>query len=115
MKSGYGLNLDTEIMLLKVINELKKKYSKQIDIIPTFLGAHDIPPEYLGKTEEYITLIIEKMLPEIKNQALAEYCDVFCEEGYFDYGQSLRLLEAAKKLKFKVRLHADEFKDSKGA
>jgi imidazolonepropionase len=67
MKSGYGLNLDTEIMLLKVINELKKKYAKQIDIIPTFLGAHDIPAEYQGKTDEYVKLIIEKMLPEIRN------------------------------------------------
>lgn len=67
MKSGYGLNLDTEIMLLKVINELKKKYAKQIEIVPTFLGAHDIPPEFQGKTSEYVDLIIEKMLPEIKN------------------------------------------------
>ena len=84
MKSGYGLNLDTEIMLLKVINELKKKFAKQIDIIPTFLGAHDIPPEFMGQTAEYVTLIIEKMLPEIRKQGLAEYCDVFCENGYFD-------------------------------
>ena len=58
MKSGYGLNLDTEIMLLKVINELKKKYKSQIEIIPTFLGAHDVPPEYKGKTDEYVDLIV---------------------------------------------------------
>ena len=85
MKSGYGLNLDTEIMLLKVINELKTKYARQIEIIPTFLGAHDIPAEYKDRTNDYVNLIIEKMLPEIKKQGLAQYCDVFCEEGYFDH------------------------------
>lgn len=115
MKSGYGLNLDTEIMLLKVINELKKKFKSQIDIIPTFLGAHDIPPEYKRKTNDYVDLIIEKMLPEIKKQDLAEYCDVFCENGYFDDKQATKIIKAAKKLKFKVRIHADEFDDSKGA
>ena len=115
MKSGYGLNLDTEIMLLKVINELKKKYKSQIEIIPTFLGAHDIPPEYKGKTNDYVNLIIDKMLPEIKKQDLAYYCDVFCENGYFDDKQTTKIIQAAKKLKFRVRIHADEFEDSKGA
>ena len=115
MKSGYGLDLETEILLLEVINKLKKNFSKYIEIIPTFLGAHAIPPEYKGRTDEYVDLVCNKMLPEIKTRDLAEYCDVFCEEGYFNYQQSEKILKTAKSLKFKVRLHADEFQDTQGA
>jgi imidazolonepropionase len=73
------------------------------------------PSEYKCKTNDYVDLIIEKMIPEIKKQDLAEYCDVFCENGYFDDKQTTKILKAAKKLKFKVRFYADEFEDSKGA
>ena len=83
MKSGYGLDLDTEVKLLKVINLLKKKYSKQIEIVPTFLGAHAFPPEYKDRKDEYVELLIKEIIPEIRKQKLAEYCDVFCENGYF--------------------------------
>jgi imidazolonepropionase len=109
MKSGYGLNLETEILLLQVINALKNKYAKQIEIIPTFLGAHAFPPEYKDRPNEYVDLICTQMIPEVKKQKLAEYCDVFCENGYFDYDQSLKILKAAKAHKLKIRIHADEF------
>lgn len=66
MKSGYGLDLETELKLLKVINDLKAKYRSYIDIIPTFLGAHDIPPEFEQKSEDYLNFIVEKVLPEVK-------------------------------------------------
>lgn len=118
MKSGYGLDLETEIKLLKVINMLKKKYVKQIDIVPTFLGAHAFPPEYKDRKDEYVELIIKEMIPEIRKQKLAEYCDVFCENGYFSAQQALKILRAAKAPgghKLKLRLHADEFEDSGAA
>jgi len=115
MKSGYGLNLETEIKLLKVINDLKKKYKKYIDIVPTFLGAHAFPLEYKDKKEEYVQLIIDEMIPAVREQRLAEFCDVFVENGYFDQEQAKRILKAAKANKFKVRIHADEFEDSGAA
>jgi imidazolonepropionase len=76
------------------------------------LGAHAFPPEYKDKKNEYVDLICEKMIPEIANERLADFCDVFCEEGYFDYEMSLKILKTAKEHKLKVRLHADEFVDS---
>jgi imidazolonepropionase len=115
MKSGYGLDLETELLLLRAINQLKDKYKKQIDIIPTFMGAHAFPPEFKDDREGYVNEICEKMIPAVAKENLAHYCDVFCEEGYFSYDMSLKILTAAKKHRLKIRLHADEFKDSHGA
>ena len=82
MKSGYGLDIENELKLLKVINQLKEEFFDRIDIVPTFLGAHAFPPEFKEKKDEYVDLVC-KMIPEVTSLKLAEYCDVFCENGYF--------------------------------
>lgn len=116
MKSGYGLDFDSEIKLLKVIQALKQNYKRYIDIVPTFMGAHDFPKEYSGKHEEYVDLVINKMIPAAtKEKGLAEFCDVFCEEGWFTAEQAEKILRAARQHKLKLRIHADEFNDSKAA
>ena len=104
-KSGYGLSLKDEIKSLKVIQKINKELC--LDIIPTFLGAHDIPEEY--GLNEYVDLICEEMIPQIAEEKLAVFCDVFCEEGYFNIKQSKRILETSKKYNLKPRIHADEF------
>lgn len=91
------------------------KYAKYIDIVPTFLGAHAFPPEFKQDKEAYVKEICEKMIPHVAEHKLAQFCDVFCEEDYFNYEMSKEILTAAKKHGLKLRLHADEFKDSKGA
>ena len=105
-KSGYGLTFDDEIKSLKVIKEINKNLD--IDIIPTFLGAHAIPNEY--SPDEYVNIICEEMIPEIAEQKLAVFCDVFCEDGYFNIEQSKKILQVAKSFGMIPRLHADEFK-----
>jgi imidazolonepropionase len=111
IKSGYGLTTKDEIKLLEVINELKKKHL--IDIVPTFMGAHAIPSEL--NAEKYVELIIKEMLPQITKKNLAEFCDVFCEEGVFSIEQSKKILEEAKKLGMKLKIHADEIVRTGGA
>jgi imidazolonepropionase len=108
-KSGYGLNTETELKILKVQNQLNKTH--QIDIVSTFLGAHAVPKEL--NTDEYVDIIIDEMLPKIKN--LAQFCDVFCEEGVFTVEQSRRVLEAGKKHGLTPKIHADEIVDTGGA
>lgn len=112
-KSGYGLDRECELNQLKVINKIDG--SCPIDVIPTYLGAHAIPTEYKGKSDEYIDYIINEMLPCIKAEHLAEYVDVFCEEGVFDIAQSEKLLLAAKKMGFGIKIHADEIVSLGGA
>lgn len=104
-KSGYGLSVKDEIKSLKVIQKINEEL--RIDIMPTFLGAHDIPEEY--GLNEYVDLICEEMIPQIAEQKLAVFCDVFCEEGYFDIKQSKKILETSIKYNLKPRIHADEF------
>ena len=104
-KSGYGLSVKDEIKSLKVIQKINEELC--LDIIPTFLGAHDIPEEY--GLNEYVDLICEEMIPQIAEQKLAVFCDVFCEEGYFNIKHSKRILETSKKYNLKPRIHADEF------
>jgi len=111
IKSGYGLTEKDEIKLLDVINELKKKHP--VDVVPTFMGAHAIPPEL--DPEKYVELVIKKMLPKIAEKNLAEFCDVFCEEGVFSVTQSRIILEEAKKLGMKSKIHADEIIRTGGA
>lgn len=110
-KSGYGLTVKDEIKMLEAVREIKHP----IDVVPTFMGAHAVPPEYAGKEDAYVDLIIYKMLPEIAKRNLAEFCDVFCEKGVFTTEQSRRLLKAAKKYKLIPKIHADEMVDTGGA
>jgi imidazolonepropionase len=112
-KSGYGLNLADEIKQLEVLRELAKTHP--VDIIPTFMGAHEIPKEYKNKKQEYIDLLIHSILPEVRRKDLAEFFDVFCEEGVFSIEESRELIRAAKKAGLKIRIHADEFASLGGA
>lgn len=112
-KSGYGLSTASEIKMLEAIREVDK--ISEMDIIPTFLGAHEFPDEYKDNPEEYIRILINEMLPEVKKRNLAEYCDIFCEKHVFNIEQSRRILSEAKKLGFKIRMHADELEPIGGA
>ena len=105
-KSGYGLTFEDEIKSLKVIDRINKELD--IDIIPTFLGAHAIPEEY--SIERYVDIICNEMIPQVASDKLAVFCDVFCEEGYFNIEQSRKILETAKIFGLIPRIHADEFK-----
>ena len=112
-KSGYGLNVESELKSLEVLDLVNKNHA--IDIIPTFLGAHAIPPEYKNNHDDYIDLICNDMIPAIAKQGIAKYCDVFCENGYFNVNQARRILTTAKNHDLISRLHADEFEDSGAA
>lgn len=112
-KSGYGLDRDTELCSLIVMEVAARRHP--VDIVPTFLGAHAVPPEYEGRGDDYIDFVIADVLPEVARLGLARFCDVFCEEGVFSVGQSRRLLLAAKKLGLRPKLHADEIVRTGGA
>ena len=112
-KSGYGLTVEDEIKILRIIKRLNEV--SHLDIIPTFMGAHAIPPEYNDNPSGYVELICEEMIPAVAEEKLAEYCDVFCEEGYFSVDDSRKILETGMKYYLKPRLHADEFVDSDAA
>lgn len=112
-KSGYGLNFEAEIKQLQVLHELQK--SHPVEIIPTFLGAHEIPPEYKGNKSAYINLLINEMLPEVKKRGLAEFIDIFCEQGVYSPEETKLIAAAGQRLGFKIRLHADEFSSLGGA
>ncbi len=114
-KSGYGLDKDTELLQLKVMRSLNNDEHKRVDIVSTFLGAHAVPEEYRGRTDEYIDFIIRDVLPCVAKGELAEFCDVFCEQGVFSVEQSRRLLQAAKKYGLGLKLHADEIVPLGGA
>ncbi len=105
-KSGYGLDADTEIKQLEVMETLEK--SHPVDIAKTFMGAHAVPEPYKGKEDDYIDFMIEAVMPVIADRHLAEFCDVFCEKNVFSIDQSRRLLRHAGQLGFKLKLHADE-------
>ncbi len=106
IKSGYGLDTETELKQLRIIRELQK--TQETDIKATFLGAHEIPPEYRGKKDAYIALLCNEMLPAVKKQGIAEYCDIFCETGVFEIEDTRKILETAREMGFKLRIHADE-------
>jgi len=112
-KSGYGLNLEDEIKQLETLEELRKRHP--IDIIPTFMGAHEIPEEYKSRKNDYIDLLTEKIIPEVKDRNLAEFFDVFCEKGVFSLEETRKLVRAAKAAGFKIKIHADEFSPLGGA
>jgi len=113
VKSGYGLNLESELKMLRVAQRLKE--TLPIDIVVTFMGAHEFPLEYRNNKEGYVDLLINEMLPEIKRQGLAEYVDIFTEAHVFNIEQSRRFLQAAKELGFHLRMHADEIEPIGGA
>lgn len=110
-KSGYGLDLENEIKMLKVIKKLKDNLP--VDLISTFMAAHAVPAEYKNNPDAYVDEVI-KMIPEIKKQDLAEFCDVFCEKNVFTAEQSEKILSCAKKNGMKLRIHSDEIADIGG-
>jgi imidazolonepropionase len=112
-KSGYGLDLESELKSLDVLDQVRKTHP--IDIIPTFMGAHAYPPEYESDRDGYVNFICNAMIPKVKEQDIAVFCDVFCEDGYFNVQQSEKILSKAKEHGLIPRLHADEFKDSNAA
>jgi imidazolonepropionase len=112
-KSGYGLSVEDELKMLRVVRRLKTE--GRLDYVPTFLGAHEVPDEYRGQREEYVTLIVEEMLPRVAAEGLAEFCDVFCEERVFTVEDSRRVLEAARAHGLGLRAHADQLTRGGGA
>ncbi len=112
IKSGYGLDFENEIKILKVIKQLKRE--TPIDIVPTFLGAHTIPPEYKEKQSEYVDLVINEMLPYVAENSLADYCDVFCEATAFSTSETKRIFEKATQLNLRLKLHTDQFNNLGG-
>lgn len=112
-KSGYGLNVQNELKSLQVIRELNK--SHPVDVVPTFMGAHAIPPEYKDKTADFVCLIKEEMIPEIARLKLAEFCDVFCEQGVFSVAESREILECGKQHGLTPKVHAEEMTALGGA
>ncbi|PPA69856.1 imidazolonepropionase [Jeotgalibacillus proteolyticus] len=112
-KSGYGLNTETELKQLRVMKKLNETHP--IDLIPTFMGAHAVPKEYKGREDEYVTHIIEDMIPKVAEENLARFNDVFCEKNVFTPEQSERILEAGKAYGLIPKIHADEIEPYKGA
>jgi len=110
-KSGYGLTVEDELKILRVMQRLNEQ--TPLEVVPTFLGAHAVPRD--TNADEYIKLVMDEMLPRIASQKLAEFCDVFCERSYFDIQHSRRVLTAASKLGLGLRIHADQLSDSGGA
>jgi imidazolonepropionase len=113
VKSGYGLTLADEIKSLEVIAELNAE--GPLELVPTFLGAHAVPPEFRNDRDGYLRLLVEEMLPLISREQLAEFCDVFCEQGVFSLAESERILQRACDLGFALKLHADELTPLGGA
>jgi len=112
-KSGYGLSLESELKILRVIRRLNQESC--LRLVPTFLGAHEVPDEFRGKSEEYVDLLIHRMLPEVVKEGLAEYCDIFCEPGIFNVAAGRRILKTARDLNLGLRVHADQLSRSGAA
>lgn len=112
-KSGYGLDTPTEEKMLKAIRRLADRPDQKLRIVSTFLGAHAVPREYAGRTDEYIDLMISEMLPRFKD--FTDCCDIFCEKNVFEIEESRRLLKAAAEMGYRLKLHADEIVQLGGA
>ncbi|HKZ22148.1 MAG TPA: imidazolonepropionase [candidate division Zixibacteria bacterium] len=112
-KSGYGLSTEAELKILEVIKRLNQKH--KVDIVPTFLGAHAIPEEFKIYRKDYIRILTEEMIPQVAKRKLAEFCDVFCENGYFSVEESRKILETGKKIGLKPKVHADELGNTGGS
>ena len=113
VKSGYGLSVADEIKTLEAVRELAKL--EAVDLVPTFMGAHEVPREYATRRTEYVDLVIKEMIPAVAEKRLARFCDVFCEVGVFSIDQARAILEAGKKAGLASKLHAEEFKAIGGA
>lgn len=111
-KSGYGLTTESELTQLRAIRRLNRTHS--MDIVPTFLGAHDIPPEFKSRRADYVACIVHEMIPRVAAEGLAEWCDVFCDAGYFTPEESIAVLEAGKHAGLSARVHADQLATSGG-
>ena len=111
-KTGYGLDTESELKSLRVLDNVHNNH--QIDIFPTFLGAHSIPDEFNGNANAYVNLICNEMIPAVSKQGIAKFCDVFCEVGYFDLLQSSKILKTAMKYNLTPRIHSDEFSNIGG-
>lgn len=112
-KSGYGLTLEDELKTLEAIAEVHAL--QPLDLVPTFLGGHAVPPEYIDNSEGYVDVVVRDMLPVVAEKKLARFCDVFCERGAFSVEQSRRILQAAKELGLGLKIHADEIVPLGGA
>ncbi len=112
-KSGYGLSLEDEIKSLKAVAELRS--NNRLEVIPTFLGAHDVPDEYRNARQEYVELLTDVMIPRIAQEGLAQFCDVFCDVGYFSVDEARTILLAARSAGLGLRIHAEELAKSGGA
>jgi imidazolonepropionase len=112
-KSGYGLDRETEIRQLEVTADLNRLHP--LDVVPTFMGAHAMPPEFRGREDAYIDFVLAEVVPEVASRQLAEFCDVFCEKNVFSLAQSRRLLTSAAASGLKAKLHADEIVPLGGA
>jgi len=112
-KSGYGLSLESELKILRVIRRLNG--DRGLRCVPTFLGAHEIPDEFRGRLDDYVELVTREMIPAVAAAKLAEYCDVFCESFVFPAAKARVIFEAARAAGLKLRLHADQFSADEGA
>jgi imidazolonepropionase len=112
-KSGYGLNREDEIRALEIIAQVDREHP--LDLVPTFLGAHQMPEEFADRREDYIGLLTEELMPEVRDRRLAEYCDIFTEDHVYSIAESRRIMAAAKALGFGLRFHADELAPLGGA
>jgi imidazolonepropionase len=110
-KSGYGLDTEAELRMLRVIAALNR--TQPVELVPTFMGAHEVPPEFRGRQSDFVRLVIDEMIP--KAAPLAEWCDVFCDKGFFTPEESIAILEAGARAGMKLRIHADELAPSGGA
>lgn len=107
IKSGYGLTVESEVKILRAVARLSMEHP--IDIVATFLGAHDVPEEFRDRRNAYVDLVVNDMIPAVADARLSEWCDVFCETGAFTPAESTRILEAGLRAGLKPRVHADEF------
>lgn len=112
-KSGYGLTAEDEMRLLEVYREADRSHS--VDIVPTLLAAHVVPAEFREDPDKYVDLVVNEMIPAVADRGLAAFCDVYCDEGYFDIDRSRRILEAAREHGMLLTLHADHKADIGGA
>jgi imidazolonepropionase len=111
-KSGYGLTTESELTQLRAIRQLNRTH--QIDLAATFLGAHEIPAEYRTRRDRYVACVIDEMIPRVASEGLAEWCDVFCDSGFFTPQESVAILEAGTRAGLKPRIHADQLTTSGG-
>lgn len=111
-KSGYGLDKETELRILRINQKLHKL--QPLDLVSTYMGAHDTPPEFPDQAA-YIKFMLEEVMPQVQKEKLAEFCDIFCEEGIFSLEETREIGEAAKRMGFKLKIHADEIVPMGGA